>query len=103
QYALHLTGGISDYTQSVTGMDARFLVKAETTDTSCNPGSGTTIYGQQTLLSAYNATPQPFGTLVPGGRLYVIWSNAWDSSAGNQNALQGQTLTVNTFMTGQTD
>jgi hypothetical protein len=102
QYALHMTGGISNYTQSVPGMDARFLVKAETTDSSCNAGSGTTIYGLQSLASAYTATPQAFGTLAPGGRLYVIWSNAWDST-GNQNAFQGQTVTVDTFMTGQTD
>jgi hypothetical protein len=100
-YALNLTGGISNYTESIGGMDAAFLVKAETADSSCNPGSGTVFFSLQTLLSAYNAGPQAFGTLAPGGRIYVIWSNAWEST-GNQNGLQGQTITVNTFVTGQT-
>jgi hypothetical protein len=101
-YALNLTGGISGYHVSATGMDNVFLVKAETTDSSCNPGSGTVIYSLQSLASASANTPQPFGPLAPGGRLYVIWSNAWDSS-GNQNTFQNQTITVDTFMTGQTN
>ncbi len=99
-YALNLTGGIVSYSQTATLHDA-FLVKAETTDSSCNQGSGTVIFGQQSLLSAYNAGPQAFGSLAPGGRMYVIWSNAWDST-GNQNGLQGKTLVVNTSMTGTT-
>lgn len=101
-YALNLTGGIATYAQSIGGMDAAFLVKAETSDSSCNPGSGTVIFGTQSLASAYLAGPQSFGSLAPGGRLYVIWSNSWNST-GNQNALQNQTITVNTFMTGQTN
>lgn len=100
-YALNLTGGIVTYTQSVGGLNTAFLVKAETADSSCNQGSGTVIFGQQSLLSAYNAGPQAFGALAPGGRMYVIWSNAWDSS-GSQNGLQGQTITVDTSMTGTT-
>jgi hypothetical protein len=100
-YALDLTGGIQTYTESVGGMDGVFLVKAETADSSCNPGSGTVIYGLQSLLDAYNATPQSFGSLAPGGRLYVIWSNAWNST-GDQNGMQGQTITVDTYMTGKT-
>jgi hypothetical protein len=101
-YTLNLTGGVAAYVQSAGGMDGAFLVKAETADSSCNPGSGTVIFGQQSLASAYYvAGPQSFGTLAPGGRIYVIWSNAWDST-GNQNALQNQTIVVNTFMTGQT-
>lgn len=100
-YTLNLTGGVDTYTQSVGGMNLAFLVKAETTDSSCNPGTGLTIFGTQSLNSAYLAGPQSFGPLAPGGRLYVIWSNAWDST-GNQSSLQGQTITVNTSMTGQT-
>ena len=100
-YALNLTGGISTYAVSVSGMDNVFLVKAETTDSSCNPGSGSVIYSMQSLATAFGNTPQSFGSLAPGGRLYVIWSNAWDST-GNQNAFQNQTITVNTFMTGRT-
>jgi hypothetical protein len=100
-YALNLTGGISFYAQTIGGMDAAFLVKAETTDSSCNPGSGTVIFGTQSLASAYAAGPQSFGSLAPGGRMYIIWSNSWNS-VGNQNGLQNQTITVNTFMTGQT-
>jgi hypothetical protein len=100
-HALNLTGGITTYTQTVGGMDAAFLVKAETADSSCNPGSGTVVFGSQSLVSAYIAGPQSFGSLAAGDRLYVIWSNAWDST-GNQNALQNQTITVDTFMTGQT-
>lgn len=100
-YTLNLTGGIATYTQTIGGMDAAFLVKAETADSSCNPGSGTTIFGSQSLATAYGAGPQSFGALAPGDRLYVIWSNAWNST-GNQNSLQNQTITVNTFMTGQT-
>jgi hypothetical protein len=100
-YALNLTGGISNYAQSTGGMDAAFLVKAETTDSSCNPGVGTVIFGTQSLATAYGAGPQSFGSLAPGGRIYIIWSNSWNS-VGNQNALQNQTITVNTFMTGQT-
>jgi hypothetical protein len=100
-YSLNLSGGIQSYTQSVAGLDNVFLVKAETTDTACNPGSGSVIYSLQSLASAYGASPQSFGTLAPGGRIYIIWSNAWDST-GNQNGFQNQTITVNTFMTGQT-
>ena len=100
-YALNLTGGISSYVQSVAGMDGAFLVKAETTDTACNPGSGATIFSLQTLLSASLAGPQSFGSLAAHARIYVIWSNAWDST-GNQNALQNQWIQVNTFMTGKT-
>ena len=100
-YALNLTGGIATYAETVGGMDAAFLVKAETADSSCNPGSGTVIFGSQSLATAYGAGAQSFGSLAPGGRLYVIWSNAWNST-GNQNSLQNQTITVNTFMTGQT-
>ena len=55
----------------------------------------------QTLASAYAAGPQSFGSLAPGARIYVIWSNAWDST-GNQNTLQNQWIQVDTFMTGQT-
>lgn len=100
-YALNLTGGIATYVQGIGGMDGAFLVKAETSDSSCNPGSGTVIFGTQSLASAYGAGPQSFGSLAPGGKLYVIWSNAWDST-GNQNFMQNKTITVNTFMTGQT-
>ncbi len=100
-YALNLTGGISAYTQSTSGLNNVFLVKAETTDSSCNAGSGTVIYGSQSLLSAFNNNPQAFGSLAPGARMYVIWSNAWDST-GNQNGFQNQTITVNTYMTGTT-
>lgn len=100
-YALNLTGGIATYTQTIGGMDAAFLVKAETTDSSCNPGSGIVIFGSQSLASAYGAGPQSFGSLAPGGRLYVIWSNSWNST-GDQSSLQNQTITVNTFMTGKT-
>lgn len=98
--ALNLTGGIGTYTQTIGGMDAAFLVKAETTDSSCNPGSGTVIFGSQSLATAYGAGPQSFGSLAPGGRLYVIWSNSWNST-GDQSSLQHQTITVNTFMTGK--
>lgn len=100
-YALNLTGGIATYTQTIGGMDAAFLVKAETTDSSCNPGSGSVIFGSQSLVSAYGAGAQSFGSLAPGGRLYVIWSNSWNST-GDQSSLQHQTITVNTFMTGKT-
>jgi len=100
-YALNLTGGIATYAQSTGGMDQAFLVKAETSDSSCNPGSGTVFFSSQSLASAYNAGAQAFGSLAPGGRIYVIWSNSWDST-GNQNGLQGQTITVNTFATGTT-
>ena len=100
-YALNLTGGVATYTQSTGGMDGAFLVKAETSDSSCNPGSGSLVFGTQSLASAYGAGAQSFGSLAPGGRLYVIWSNSWDST-GNQNALQNQWIHVNTFMTGQT-
>lgn len=100
-YALNLTGGISAYTQSVGGLDGAFLVKAETADSSCNTGSGTVIYSLQSLATASGNNPQGFGSLAPGARLYVIWSNAWNST-GNQNAFQNQTITVNTYMTGTT-
>jgi hypothetical protein len=100
-YALNLTGGIATYTQSIGGMNAAFLVKAETTDSSCNPSTGSVIFGSQSLLSAYSAGPQSFGSLAPGGRLYVIWSNSWNST-GDQSSLQNQYITVNTFMTGTT-
>jgi hypothetical protein len=100
-YALNLTGGIATYAQSVPGMDLAFMVKAETTDSSCNPGSGTVIFSSQSLASAYNAGPQPFGSLAPNAKIYVVWSNSWNS-AGNQNSLQNQWIQVNTFMTGQT-
>jgi hypothetical protein len=100
-YTLNLTGGVDTYTQSVGGMSLAFLVKAETADSSCNPGSGTVIFGTQSLHSAYVAGPQAFGSLAPGARMYIIWSNAWDST-GNQNAFQGQTITVDTSMTGTT-
>jgi hypothetical protein len=100
-YALNLTGGVATYTQSTGGMDGAFLVKAETSDSSCNPGSGSVVFGTQSLASAYGAHAQSFGSLAPGGKLYVIWSNSWDST-GNQNALQNQWIQVNTFMTGQT-
>lgn len=100
-YALNMTGGIATYAQSTGGMDTAFLVKAETADSSCNPGSGSVFFSMQSLASAYNAGLQPFGTLAPGGRVYVIWSNSWDST-GNQNSLQGQVIRVNTLATGQT-
>ncbi len=100
-YALNLTGGIATYTQAIGGMDGAFLVKAETTDSSCNPGSGPVIFGSQSLVSAYGAGPQSFGSLAPGGRLYVIWSNSWNST-GDQSSFQNKTITVNTFMTGKT-
>ncbi len=100
-YALNLTGGVATYTQTIGGMDAAFLVKAETTNSSCTPGSGSVIFGSQSLASAYGAGAQSFGSLAPGGRLYVIWSNSWNST-GDQSSLQKQTITVNTFMTGKT-
>jgi hypothetical protein len=100
-YALNLTGGIATYSQSIGGMNLAFMVKAETTNSSCVPGSGVVIFSSQSLLSAYNAGPQSFGSLAPNAKIYVIWSNSWDS-AGNQNTLQNQWIQVNTFMTGQT-
>ena len=100
-YDLDLAGGIATYTQTVGGMDSAFLVKAETSDSSCNPGSGRVVFGSQSLHNAYVAGFQGFGSLASGGRLYVIWSNSWDST-GPQNGLQGQTITVDTLMNGKT-
>ena len=62
---------------------------------------GSVVFGMQPLHQAYLASPQSFGSLAPAARIYVIWSNAWDST-GNQNSFQNQTITVNTYMTGQT-
>lgn len=99
-YALNLTGGIATYTQSVGGMDGAFWVKAEIANQWCQ-GTGNVPFPSQSLANAYNAGPQSFGSLAPGAKLYVIWSNSWDST-GNQNPFQNQTITVNSFMTGQT-
>ena len=101
QYALNLTGGIATYHYSAggAGIDQAFMVKAELANQWCSPG--TAIFGSQSLLSAYNAGPQSFGSLAPGAKIYVVWSNSWNS-VGNQNSLQNQWVQVDTFMTGQT-
>ena len=100
-YALTLTGGIASYTQSPSGMHDAFMVKAQLADSTCNP-NGAVIFGSQSLNQAYNVSgPQPFGSLAPGARMYVVWSNSWNS-AGDQNLLQGGWLLVNVTMTGQT-
>jgi predicted ribosomally synthesized peptide with SipW-like signal peptide len=99
-YALNLTGGIFSYFQSHPDMDDAFLVKAELANSSCQATSP--VFGSQSVLSAYNAGFQSFGSLAPAGRLYVIWSNSWDST-GNQNALQNQWIQINSQMTGKTE
>ncbi len=82
-------------------MDGAFWVKAEMANSLCQ-ATGSVIFGSQSLLSAYGAGFQSFGSLAPGGRIYVIWSNSWDSN-GNQNALQDGWILVDASMTGTTE
>ena len=79
-----------------------FQVSAATADSSCNPGSGSPIYSTQSARSAATAGDVTVGDLAAGARMYVLISNSWDS-AGNQNALQGQSIVLNTSVTGKTD
>jgi hypothetical protein len=98
-YALDLTGGIASYSQSHPDMDDAFLVRAELANSSCVATGD--VFGSQSVVSAYNAGFQSFGSLLPGGRIYVIWSNSW-ATDGNQNALQNQWIVINSQMTGKT-
>ena len=98
-YALDLTGGIAWYDQSHPDMDDTFLVQAALANSSCQATGY--VFGSQTVLSAYSAGFQSFGSVAPGGRIYVIWSNSW-APDGNQNALQNQWIQIDSQMTGKT-
>jgi predicted ribosomally synthesized peptide with SipW-like signal peptide len=98
-YTLDLTGGIASYTQSHNDMDDAFYVSAYLADSSCNAQSP--VFGSQSIATAYGAGLQSFGSLAPNGRIYVIWSNSWNST-GDQNALQNQWIRINSQMTGKT-
>ena len=106
-YLLHLTSQFTVVSESVVvaapnGLQDAFLVKADSSDTACNPGSGIALYSLQSARSAEAAGNVSIGDLPPGGRLYVIISNAWDSS-WDQTALENAVLKVNTSITGKTD
>ena len=105
-YLLHLTSKFTVLSESVVvanphGLQDAFLVKAATADSSCNP-PGTAVYSLQSARSAEAAGNVSVGDLAPGARMYVIISNAWDSS-WDQTALQNAKLKLNTSVTGKTD
>jgi hypothetical protein len=100
-FALTLTALQQVTYASPDGMQDAFQVYAETTDHSCEPGTGSAIYSWQSARSAASAGNVPVGSLAAHARLYIIQKNAWDST-GNQNALQGGTLKINATITGQT-
>lgn len=103
QYALNLTAAVTNVTEDKPGMWDAFQVSTEIATSSCN-GTGVYVYGNQSLHSAYSAgnVTVPGGALAPGGRIYLIQRNFWDST-GNQNAMENGNLYVNTALTGQTN
>ncbi len=108
EYNLHLSSQFSVVSENPVvaapnGLQDAFLVKAEKgVDSSCNPGTGTLLYSLQSARSAASFTDLPAGDLAAGARIYVIISNAWDSS-WDQTALENGTLKLNTSVTGKTD
>jgi hypothetical protein len=102
QYLMHLTSRLDIVSATADGMRDAFQVSAATADSSCNPGSGAVIYPTQSARSAATAGDVGVGDLAAGARMYVLISNSWDS-AGNQNALQGQSIVLDTSVTGKTD
>lgn len=101
-YLLHLTSALAVTSQTNAGLWDALTVNAQSTDSSCNPGSGSVLYSTQTAHQAQSAGNVAIGDLAPGARIYVLLGTGWDST-GNQNALQGQTLTMNASVTGTTD
>jgi len=101
-YLLHLTSKLVITSAVPVGMQNAVTVKAESTDTSCNPGSGTPLYSTQSAASAQAAGDVSIGDLAAGGRMYVLLTNGWDST-GNQDGLQNGQLKLNVSVTGQTD
>lgn len=102
QYLLHLTAQLTVVSTTADGMQDALQVGAQSVDSSCNPGSGAGLYGPQSVRAAAGAGAIGIGDLAPGARLYVLASNSWNST-GDQNALQGQTIVLNTSVTGTTD
>jgi len=103
QYALNLTAAVTNVTQDKAGMWDAFQVSTDLANSSCQD-LGVYVYGNQSLHSAYSAgnVTVPGGSLAPGGRIYLIQRNSWDST-GNQNAMENGNLFVNTSLTGQTN
>ena len=100
-YTLTLTSSMS-ITDDPGGLKDVFQVYAGITNASCDAGAITAVpFDWESAHTAANTGPVSIGSLAPGASMYVITANRWDSS-GNQNSLQGQTIKINTLVTGQT-
>ncbi len=102
QYLMHLTSKLEIVSTTADGMRDAFQVSAASADSSCNPGSGSILYPTQSARSAAAAGDVGIGDLAAGARMYVLISNSWNST-GDQNALQGKSIVLNTSVTGKTD
>jgi hypothetical protein len=99
-YALSLSSQLVVTQATPDGMQDAVLVKADRANSSCQAISN--IRTQKSARAEASAGKVGLGiSLAPGERLYIIQYNSWDSS-GDQNALQGGTLKVNTLLEGRT-
>ena len=104
-YLLHLTSKLTVVSESPSvaaphGLQDAFQVGAAAANSMCVSASW--LYPPQIARSAAALGDVPIGDLAPGGRMYVVIGNAWDSS-WDQNALQGGTLKLDTSVTGKTN
>lgn len=82
------------------GMGDAFEVAADRANSSCNVLGA--LRGWASAYAAQSAGMVTTGiTLAPGGRLYVLTYNRWNSS-GDQNGLQGGTIKLKTVIEGRT-
>ncbi len=77
-----------------------FEVATDKANSFCNPLS--TLIGWQSAATGETNSPFAFGDLAPGGRLYLVLYNRWNSS-GDQNYLQGGWIQLTTKVDGKTD
>lgn len=100
-YALSLTAGVDVTGYSHPDMASFFQLAAEQANSSCYPTA--TLLGWQSAGAAEAASPFATGvTLAPGGRLYLVLSNRWDST-GDQNYLQNGFIELTTSLNGRTN
>lgn len=99
-YLLHLTGSLAVTATSHPNMAIFFEVATDKANNLCT--AQTTLIGWQSAATADANSPFAFGDLAPGGRLYLVLYNRWNST-GDQNYLQNGMIELTTQVDGQTN
>ena len=79
-YALNLTGGIATYSQSIGGMNPPSWSRPRPR-TVVRSGLRSRDLQLAEPAQRVQRGPAAFGSLAPDAKIYVIWSNSWNSAA----------------------